>query len=75
MKQDVLHSPLIIVDMHRLTAWPNNCVIVQEWGVTLAQMHAPTATTTAYTEMLLDVALRQVRCKYAPICYAVQTPT
>lgn len=33
---------------------------MQSWGVNLAQMHTPTVTTTAYVDMLLDVALHQV---------------
>ena len=33
---------------------------MQSWGVVLSPMHAPTATTKAYTDMLLEVALNQV---------------
>ena len=34
---------------------------MQSWGVALSPVHAATATTKAYTDMLLEVALNQVR--------------
>lgn len=38
----------------------NCCAYMQSWGVALSPTHAPTATTKAYTDMLLEVALNQV---------------